>query len=225
MEQAGYGKHITSTVKNLPYGEIIRTDDIARLLADQFAIPYDKARTATNVKLKRMADKGEIERLQKGIYCHVKQSIFGKVTPNIDEIIVKDLTVRNGVKIGYQTGAALMNRLGLTTLLPREIEVATNGYGLKLPDGCHIKLRKPEERVTDENWKYLQFIDVVRDLPDAHIDAQQPELILCQFVKRQQLDALQLIFTARRLYPAKTVLQLTDLLMKGNGGINESASG
>lgn len=214
MEQPGYGEHITSTIRSLPYEAVIQTEDIARHLAKQFAIPYDKARTATNVKLKRMADKGEIERLQKGMYCHVKQSIFGKVTPNIDEMMFKVLTERNGMKIGYETGAALLNRLGLTTLIPREIEVATNNYYVKLPEGCHIKLRKPAAAITDDNWRYLQLIDAVREIQDAHVDAEQPNQILRRFVNKQQLDDLKLIFTARRYYSARTVMQLVDLLME-----------
>lgn len=214
MEQPGYGEHIASTVRSLPYEAVIQTEDVARHLAAQYAMPYDKARTATNVKLKRMADKGEIERLQKGVYCHVKQSVFGKVIPNIDEMMVKALTTRNGGKIGYETGASLINRLGLTTLIPREIEIATNNFGAKLPKVCHIKLKKPVAAVTDENWRYLQFVDAIRELQDTHIDAEQPELILSQFAKRQQLDALKLIFTARRCYCVKTVLQLIDLLME-----------
>lgn len=214
MEQPGYGEHITSTIRSLPYETVIQTDDIARHLAAQFSIPYDKAKLATNVKLKRMADKGEIRRLKKGLYCHVKQSVFGKVIPNIDEMMIKTLTSRNGAKIGYETGATLLNRLGLTTLIPRKIEIATNNFDAKLLEGCHIKLKKPVTTVTDENWKYLQFLDAIRELPDAHIDAEQPELVLCQFAKRQQLDFLKLIFTARRYYSVKTVLQLTDLLME-----------
>lgn len=221
MEQAGYGEHIAHTVRNVPYEAAIQTEDIAGELAKKFAIPYNQAKTITNVKLKRMADKGEIERLQKGIYCHVKQTFFGKVTPTADQVLLKTLMVQNGAKIGYESGASLLNKLGLTTLIPRDIEITTNRYGAKLPEGCHIKLRKPPMPVTDENWKYLQFIDVLMYLPDAHTDAEKPEVLLRQHAKKQQLDYLTLIFTARKYYPQKIVLPLIDLLMEVE---NETAS-
>lgn len=214
MEQAGYGEHIAQTVKDMPYEAAIQTENIAEQLAEKFALPYDQAKTLTNVKLKRMADKGEIERLQKGIYCHVKQTVFGKVTPSIDQVLLKTLTIQNDVKIGYESGASLFNRLGLTTLIPRDIEITTNRYGAKLPEGCHIKVRKPPTVVTDGNWKYLQFIDIFDELPDAHTDAENPEQLLLQYEKRQQLDSLTLIFTARRYYSQKIVLPLIDLLME-----------
>lgn len=213
MEQTGYGEHIANTVRNMPYETAIQTEDIAEQLAEKFALPYDQARTLTNVKLKRMADKGEIERLQKGIYCHVKQTVFGRVMPNIDQVLLKTLMVQNGTKIGYESGASLLNKLGLTTLILRDIEITTNRYNAKLPAGCHIKLKKPPAVVTDENWKYLQFIDMFNELPDAHTDVENPEQLLTQYAQKQQLDGLTLIFTARRHYTSKIILPLIDLLM------------
>lgn len=214
MEQIGYGEHIVNIVRNMPYESAIQNEDIAERLAEKFALPYDQAKTLINVKLKRMADKGEIERLQKGIYCHVKQTVFGKVTPSIDEVVIKTLTVKHNTKIGYESGAFLFNKLGLTTLIPRDIEITTNRYGAKLPEGCHIKLQKPSAVVTNENWKYLQFIDMVSQLPNAHTDAEKPEKLLVQYAKKQQLDGLTLIVTARRHYSPKIVLPLIDLLME-----------
>jgi hypothetical protein len=213
MEQAGYGEHIAHAVGNLPYEAAIQTADIAEELAGKFGLSYDQAKAITNVKLKRMADKGEIERLQKGVYCHAKQTFFGKATPSVEQVLLKTLTSQNGKKIGYESGDFLFNRLGLTTLIPRDIEITTNRYRVKLPEDCHIRQRKPAAFVTDENWKYLQLIDLFEELPEAHTDAEKPEHLLLQYAKRQQLDNLTLIFTARRYYPQKIVLQLIDLLM------------
>lgn len=214
MEQIGYGEHVAHTVKGMPYEAAIRTEDVAKQLAKKFALPYDRAKTITNVKLKRMADKGEIKRLQKGIYCHVKQTAFGKVVPSIDKVLIKTATMHNGTKIGYESGAYLLNRLGLTTLIPLDIEITTNHYDMKLPADCHFKLRKPHVNVTNENWKYIQLIDLVRELPRLHTDAENPKQLLAQYAKNQQLDALTLIFMARRHYSQKTVLALIDLLME-----------
>ena len=57
-------------------------------------MPYDKAKTVTDVKLKRLADQGDLKRLQKGVYCHVKQTIFGPVAPDIDQIVARNMTLR-----------------------------------------------------------------------------------------------------------------------------------
>lgn len=211
MERIGYGEHISNAVENMPYECVIQTEDIAKKLAAEFELPYDKAKVLTNVKLKRMADKGEIERVQRGVYCHIKQTVFGKVTPSIDEIVIKTLKIQDDKRIGYESGASLLNRLGLSTLLPRDIEITTNRYGAKLPEGCRIVTCKPAATVTDENWKLLQFIDLVSELPNVHIDAENPEQLLRQYAKKQQLDTLMLIFTARKYYSPKVLIPLIDL--------------
>lgn len=222
MIRTGCGAEIASIVEEIPYNGLILTDYVASQLSVHFPMPYDKAKAATNVKLKRMADHGELKRLRKGVYCHIKQTVFGPVAPDIDRIVVRSMTIQNGARIGYESGAILLNRLGLSTLLPRTIEITTNQYNVPLPDNCHVKLAKPAVTVTNDNWKYLQFIDAAEQLPDAHVDAEAPIQLLNTFAANQGLDPLTLIFTARKHYPAKIVLRLTDLLMEEN---NESAPG
>lgn len=221
MEQMGYGEHIAGMVREMPYDAAIQTDHVAQRLAEEFTLPYHQAKELTNVKLKRMADKDEIRRLQKGVYCQVKQTVFRRTTPDVDAVMAKTLLGQGGGRIGYESGASLLNKLGLTTLLPRDIEITTNRVGSKLPEGCHIRLKKPPATVTDGNWKYLQFIDLIAELPRAHIDAPHPEKMMMEYAKKQQLDSLALIFTARQHYPVKTVLGLIDLFMEVE---NETAS-
>lgn len=127
-------------------------------------------------------------------------------------MVMKTLTEQDGAKIGYESGASLFNSLGLTTIIPRNIDITTNRYRTKLPERCHVKVRRPPEIVTDHNWKYLQLIDVVSALPNVHIDAEKPEQLLTQYVTKQRLDGLTLILIARRYYPQKAVLQVIDLL-------------
>jgi len=208
MKQLKYGEFIVDAVQNLPFGSAIRTEDIAEQLAERFTLPYDQAMKLTNVKLKRMADRGEIERFQKGMYFHVKETVFGKVTPDIDQMVMETLMEQHGAKIGYESGASLFNRLGQTAMIPRDIEITTNRYRTKLPERCHIKVRRPPTVITDQNWKYLQLIDAVSALPNAYIDADHPEQLLAAHIKKRQLDGLTLILTARRYYPQKVVLRV-----------------
>ncbi|BAL01040.1 hypothetical protein OBV_38410 [Oscillibacter valericigenes Sjm18-20] len=212
MKHLKYGEFIADTVQNMPFAAAIPTEVIANQLAERFILSYDQARKLTNVKLKRMADRGEIERFQKGMYFHVKETVFGKATPDIDKMVMKTLTEQDGEKIGYESGASLFNKLGLTTMIPRDIEITTNRYRTNLPERCHIKVRRPPTVITDQNWKCLQLIDVVSALPNAHIDSDHPEQLLAAHIKKQQLDGLTLILTTRRYYPQKVVLRVIDLL-------------
>lgn len=185
MAKTAYGAEIIQIVDALPYEELVRTEDVAGQLVNRLSIPYDKARAAVNVKLKRMADRGTLKRLSKGVYCRVRQTVFGPIAPDIDQITLKSVTVKDGSRIGYESGAGLLNRLGLSTLLPRKIEVTTNQYRAKLPEGCHIILTKPAATITDDNWRYLQFIDAAVCLPDAHIDAEAPARLLNALAKNK----------------------------------------
>ncbi len=198
-------------IQGIPYGTPIQTEDIAQTLASRFSISYDKARGAANVKLKRMADRGEISRIQKGIYCHVKQTPFGPVTPDIDTLLIKKLTLYHGERIGYNSGASLLNQWGLASLLPRRTEITTNRWESLLPSGSCLLLKRPPEQVTEDNWRYLQFIDAIEGFAGAFVDAEKPEVLLQKQAEKLGLDILKLIFIARRIASAKTVLRIVDM--------------
>lgn len=82
-------------------------------------------------------------------------------------------------------------------------------------------LKRPPERVTEDNWKYLQFVDAIERLQDAFVDAESPVPLLQKRAEKQGLDILKLIFIARRIASAKTVLRIVDMFAEGK---NETAS-
>lgn len=211
MVQVGFGEEIEKIIDALPYEKLFCSEDVANQVSRQLSVVHDHARTATNVKLKRMADKGEIKRIGKGVYCRVKQTVFGPVAPDIDELIAERMMVENGIRIGYESGAGLLNHIGLSTLLPRETEISTNRYRSKLPKGCHIKLVKPPALITEKNWRYFQFINAVERLSTAYIDVENANQIMTKYAKKCELDLLTLIFTARKHCSDKTVFRLIDL--------------
>lgn len=215
MEYQGYGKQINNMIERFPYGNAFNTGEIAQQLAKETGILFAQAKALTNNKLKRMADQKQIERLDKGVYFRVKQTPFGVVRPNPDNYAIQLLTLKDGKRIGYESGAAFLNRLGLTTLVPKNIELATNAYRKKLPEGCAVTARKPVTEITNKNYLYLQFLDAVNELPKAHVDALNPEEILKDFAKQNGLDALTIIALARNLYPQNTLIKSIDILLGG----------
>jgi len=214
MEYQGYGEHIIETIEHVPYGMAIFPENIAKVLTEQFAIPFEQAKKVTNVNLKRLADKEKIERLQKGIYYKTKQTVFGKIKPNMDAVMEQVLTIRDEDIIGYETGASFQNSIGLIKLMPRMKEIATNRYRIKMDVNCHIVARKPVTRVNKNNYQYLQFLDVVDELPTAYVDAENPYQLLNDYVGKQNLDKLKLIYMAKKYYPQKTLLRLLDIILE-----------
>ncbi|MFZ3044578.1 MAG: hypothetical protein WA151_01580, partial [Desulfatirhabdiaceae bacterium] len=156
-----------------------------------------------------------IERFQKGVYYRAKQSAFGKVHPS-EDILGAQLLTRSGSEIiGYETGLSLMNKLGLNTLVPKRLEIATNAYR-KNVDERFIIVRKPVVTVNAGNFRYLQLLDVISDMPEASIDAVNPEAILHNFVEKFSLDPVVALTYARLYYSKKTLLILVDILVGQN---------
>jgi predicted transcriptional regulator of viral defense system len=213
MDRLTYREIITNIVMGMPYGQAFRTDIIAETMAEEYAIPLQKAKPIINVTLKRLADKGVIERFQKGVYYRVKQTAFGKTRPS-DEFLEAQLLTRRGNEIiGYETGHSLMNRIGLTTLVPKKREIATNAYRKNI-NSRFIIARKPAITVNSNNFRYLQFLDVVRDLPEAHVDTENPRRLLHAFAEKNELDTVKTLAYARQHYPQKTLLNLVDILVE-----------
>lgn len=213
MERLTYGKFITNKIADIPYGQAFRTDILAEAMAEEYKFPIQKAKPLTNVTLKRLADKGLIERFQKGVYYRARQTVFGTARPSEELIEAQLLTRRGGEIIGYETGFSLMNKIGLTTLVPAKREIATNAYRRNVGDRSII-VKKPVVTVNARNFRYLQFLDVIRDLPKAHVDTENPRALLRAFAKSNELDTVKALTYARQHYPQKTLLDLVDVLVE-----------
>lgn len=128
---------------------------------------------ATFKSLERMVKKGELKRAEKGLYYIPKKSIFGELPLSIKDFMQKYLYLRDK-RIGYITGVNLFNRYGLTTQLSNSIEIATNIR--KNPrefDGIKIKFIQNKAPITEENVKYLEILDILKNLkyiPDSNIE-------------------------------------------------------
>ncbi|MGE4446291.1 MAG: DUF6088 family protein [Synergistaceae bacterium] len=214
MEYRGYGKFLAERIARERYGTAIFADDFAVDLTSQFAIPLEHAKKVVNVNLKRLADRGIIQRLKAGIYYKAKETAFGKTKPNIDAVMTRVLTINDEEIIGYETGVSFQNSIGLITLMPKIKEIATNRYRIKLDPNCNIAVRKPKTKINKDNYKYLQFIDLIDELPTAYIDAADPYLLLNGYINKQELDKLKLISIAKKYYPNKTLLRLLDVLFE-----------
>lgn len=215
MNYQGYGEHISQEIiNNFPYGAAIFTDRVAKLLAEQYLMPFEQAKKITNVYLKRIADRKEIERFQKGVYYRAKQTVFGKTKPNLDAVTRQLLMYKNDEVIGYETGAAFLHRLGLSTLMPRAIEIASNSYRKKISNACHIVVKRPVININGKNYKYLQFIDAVAQISDSYIDAENPRQILLNWLHDNELNKEYLIYYAKKYYSAKILHKLIDIILE-----------
>ena len=128
-----------------------------------------KEYSAASKSIERLIKKGIIKRISMGIFYKPKQTVFGELKPDEEKIITPYL-FKNGKRIAYITGLLLYNKMGITTQIPKEINIASNKKRIYISKG-NIKASavKSYVEVTDENYKFLELLDALKDfkkIPD-----------------------------------------------------------
>ena len=209
----GYANHIRTYVQARPAGEPILTAAVADDLADTFGIDTDNAKNITNVNIKRLSDKGELVRVQKGVYGRAADTAFGRVAPNTDEVMAA-LLLRDGDRtIGYITGPTLLNSVGLCTWMPKDIHITTNGFRRRIPRGANIRSHKPVIPVNDDNVRYLRTIGTIEAMERYPVDAERPDEVLREILHRDNIDNERLIWFARKYFGRRTLLRTIDVAL------------
>lgn len=212
MTTQGYGAYIQEKIQDWPVNQPITTALISAALSDAFGIDMKSAKKITNVNLKRLADKGELTHIQRGVYGKVKQSLFGIVEPNADQITLK-LLLRDGDKvIGFTIGPTLLNTIGLCSWMPRDYHVATNNYRYAIPSGTHIRVYKPVTAINNENAPYLQVLEAIVAMTQYHVDAEKPNELLRNLLRERNLNDESLILYARKYYGQEIAQKVLDIV-------------
>ena len=124
-----------------------------------------------NVILNRLKNKGIIKTEYKGVYYKPIISMFGAVPLNTNKLRkLKYLEDKDGNIKGYIVGAKLFNKLGLTTLVPNVTDIVTNEckYHKQYDEKLRTYITKPKIEITNENYRYLQFIDILDNKDNAN---------------------------------------------------------
>ena len=163
--------------------------------------------------IERLIEKGIIKRVSTGVFYKPKQTIFGELKPNEEELL-KPYLFQNNKRIAYITGISLYNRMGLTTQVPRKIKIASRDKRITISVG-NIKGNpvKSYVDVTDKNYTLLEILDTLKDfkkIPD--LDKKSGiKIISTQLNKLNTKDIKQLIDCALS-YPPRVRAFLGSLL-------------
>lgn len=154
-----------------------------------------------NVILNRLKNEGIIKAAYKGIYYIPKTNIFGEVPLANSKIIqYKYLVDKFGNVKGYITGANLFNKVGLTTQVPNIIDIVTNEcknnnkYANKY---LNVIIRKPKIEINNENYKYLQLIDLIENKDNIYVEVDDMDEIIYNFIQENDLDFEKILKYAR----------------------------
>jgi len=141
--------------------------------------------------LSRLVKKKAVKRLSTGVFYKSKATAFGELGPSESEQLRPYLF--NGRKrIAYISGSALFNQLGLTTQVPKNIDLAGR---VKRPASKvgNIKIRfvKSYADVNNKNYTLLGILDALKDfkkIPDLNKESaiKRIKAIIAELTDREK---------------------------------------
>ncbi len=208
---------VTNAIKGYVAGQPILTADIAVGLAKARKMPGKQASAAVAVCMQRIIQKKEIANLyfyKNGVYYIAKQTVFGTTKINNEKLIESKYLTGD---TGYETGPLLLNKIGLTTLMPNVRYIATNKAidNSRMDRDLNIVLKKPRTQINGDNKRYLQFLDILDYMEKAPLDTENPLAILAGFVQEYKLKYDKILALANRYYSERVIIKIAGVAEEG----------
>ena len=212
-----YTEYVEEYIDRQPVSDPIFSMEISKNLEGHFHLLPDKAAAATSVAVKRILDRNTIPALryyQKGIYYKTAVTPFGEMGVDKEKLIAHKYLNPDQ---GYDTGAGLLYRLGLTTQIPSGRLIATNMARecVRRDEKLNVSICPPRTKITAENKAYLQMLDALEQMDHAPVDAEAPYRLLADHIQRLNLQYGKLLSLADQFYPQRTIMQLAHTAAKG----------
>ncbi len=206
-------KLVLEYIEQYPEDEPIFIEDIKKYVIGQYEEDDKQENVLKNINviLNRLKNKGIIKTEYKGVYYKPIISMFGAVPLNTNKLRkLKYLEDKDGNIKGYIVGAKLFNKLGLTTLVPNVTDIVTNEckYHKQYDEKLRTYITKPKIEITNENYRYLQFIDILDNKDNIPIDAPNADEILYRIIEECKLDFEKIIKYARETNNRKVLDKL-----------------
>ena len=206
-------KLVLEYIEQYPEDEPIFIEDIKKYVIGQYEEDNKQENVLKNINviLNRLKNEGIIKAEYKGVYYKPIISMFGAVPLNTNKLRkLKYLEDKDGNIKGYIVGAKLFNKLGLTTLVPNVTDIVTNEckYHKQYDEKLRTYITKPKIEITNENYRYLQFIDILDNKDNILIDAPNADEILYRIIEECKLDFEKIIKYARETNNRKVLDKL-----------------
>ena len=134
------------------------------IITEELSIPeisYDNLRK----KLSRYNSQGILEKYSQGVYYIPKETILGKSTLSINDVIYRKYISDDNEVYGFFSGLSFYNKLGITTQVPFVYEIVTNKEKSRVREitlkNKKIILRRPYTNINKNNYLEAQFLDFI----------------------------------------------------------------
>lgn len=195
---------------------------VAEKMGAVFGLEPGAAAAAAAVAIKRILDRGlvpDLRTYRRGIYYRAATTIFGESGIDRERLIADKYLLPD---IGYETGPAVLHRMGLTAQMPSVRIIATNKArnGTRTDRGLGVVIRPPKTGINAENREHLQVLDVLDAISRAPVDEKDPYLVIARYIDERGLRYGILLALAHRCYNRGTVLRLARAA--GAGGVPQN---
>lgn len=180
------------------------------ILTEELVVPeisYDNLRK----QLSRYNSQGIIEKYSQGVYYIPKETILGKSTLSINDVIYRKYIGDDNEIYGFFSGLSFYNKLGITTQVPFVYEIVTNKEKSRVRKitlkNKKIILRKPYATINRNNYLEAQFLEFINN---ANINDINDNIdILKKYIKDNNLNK-NIILDLITNYPSKTSKRLIE---------------
>ncbi len=180
------------------------------ILTEELSIP-EISYANLRKQLSRYNSQGILEKYSQGVYYIPKETILGRSTLSIDDVINRKYITNDNDIYGFYSGLSFYNKLGISTQVPYVYEIVTNKEKSRVRETTlknqNIILRKPYVKINKNNYLENQFLDFINnansnDLSD-NID------VLKKYIKDKNLNK-NVILDLITYYPSKTSKKLIE---------------
>ena len=203
-------KLVQECIENYQDTEPIFIEDVKKYITKK-CDKKDNVIKNVSIILNKLKRKGIIKSAYRGIYYKPGRCVFGETGLDYTRLIkLKYLKDREGNIKGYITGTKLFNWIGFITLVPNVMEIVTNEckYYKKYDDKLRTYIIKPKMQITNENHQYLQFLDILENKDNIHIEVEKENKILYNIIRECNLNFEKLIKYAKETNNKKALVKL-----------------
>lgn len=206
---------VENYINSIPLDEPIFVDDVKRHISGNVdKNEKENVLKNVNVILNRFKKDGIIKSVYKGLYYKPKKGSFGDVPLSSEKLRkAKYIEDSDGNIKGYITGPKLYNSLGLTNLVPNVVDVVTNEckHYKQYDEVSRTCIIKPKILITNDNYRYLQFVDLLENKDNIPIQCDNAEKVYYDFIKKNKLDFEKLIMYVRETNSKNALNKLLSL--------------
>ena len=180
------------------------------ILTEELVVPeisYDNLRK----QLSRYNSQGIIEKYSQGVYYIPKNTLLGKSTLSINDVINRKYITNDEEIYGFFSGLAFYNKIGISTQVPFVYEIVTNKERSRVREinlkNQKIILRRPYITINKNNYLEAQFLDFINNANNNDINDNVDTLK--KYIKDNKLNK-SIIIDLISYYPSKVSKKLIE---------------